>query len=153
MASSGNDPPRRTTPSVTNLVSRMPGAPVPPSILALAKSAPRRKMYLMQTLPETKLVGYIELEVGSLEVQVPIRATDTGIDPEGGKSPLASFVTEGEAYAIVVRGDSSSLAVEGRARGRAGSRPASIAQAAQLALPPETGGGVLRVRPRPLRRW
>jgi hypothetical protein len=70
----------------------------------------------MQTLPETKLVGYIELEVGSLEVQVPIRAADSGIDPEGGKSPLASFVTEGEAYAIVVRGDSSSLAVEGAVR-------------------------------------
>jgi hypothetical protein len=69
----------------------------------------------MQTLPETKLVGYIELEVGSLEVQVPIRAADSVADSEGIK-PLASFVTEGDAYAIVVRGDSSSAAVEGAVR-------------------------------------
>jgi len=68
----------------------------------------------MQTLPETKLVGYIELEVGSLEVQVPIRAADPEAD--GAKPPLASFVTEGDAYAIVVRGDSSSSAVEGAVR-------------------------------------
>ena len=70
----------------------------------------------MQTLPQTKLVGYIELEVGSLEVQVPIRVADSVADSEGSRPPLASFVTEGEAYAIVVRGDSSSAAVEGAVR-------------------------------------
>jgi len=70
----------------------------------------------MQMLPETKLVGYIELEVGSLEVQVPIRAAKSAADLDAGKRPLASFVTEGDAYAIVVRGDSTSAAVEGAVR-------------------------------------
>jgi hypothetical protein len=85
-------------------------------ILALAKITPGRKFLRMQTLPEKKLVGYIELEVGSLEVQVPIRAAEPGADAETGRTPLASFVTEGEAYAIVVRGDSTSAAVEGAVR-------------------------------------
>ena len=61
----------------------------------------------MQTLTEAEIVGFVELKVGSMAVQVPIRAAE----PEG-ELPLASFETEGEAYAILVRGDTSSKAVE-----------------------------------------
>ena len=61
----------------------------------------------MQTLSEAEIVGFVELKVGSLDVQVPIRAAEPA-----GELPLASFETEGEAYAILVRGDTSSKAVE-----------------------------------------
>lgn len=65
----------------------------------------------MQSLGKTNLVGFVELQVGSLAVQVPIRHAN----PEGQEVaplPLASFETEGESYAILIRGDSTSRAVE-----------------------------------------
>lgn len=65
----------------------------------------------MQTLSERELVGYVELEVGSLAVQVPLRAAEPAVE-----MPLASFETEGDACAIVVRGDTSSTAVEAALR-------------------------------------
>jgi hypothetical protein len=61
----------------------------------------------MQSISETEIVGFVELQVGSLNVQVPIRAAKPVRE-----LPLASFETEGEAYAILVRGDTSSKAVE-----------------------------------------
>jgi hypothetical protein len=67
----------------------------------------------MQALTNNELVGFMELQVGSLAVQVPIRAaapTPT--------LPLASFEVDGEGCAILIRGDSSSKAVE-RAMGEA----------------------------------
>jgi hypothetical protein len=67
----------------------------------------------MQTLTKTELVGFMELQVGSLAVQVPIRAAEPGP-----ALPLASFEVEGDACAILIRGDSSSKAVE-RAMGEA----------------------------------
>src|SRR6188768_1748447 len=65
----------------------------------------------MQSLGKKELVGFVELQVGSLAVQVPIRHAkpeDQGIAP----LPLASFETEGEHYAILIRGDGNSRAVE-----------------------------------------
>lgn len=67
----------------------------------------------MQTLTNTELVGFMELQVGSLAVQVPIRAADPVPS-----MPLASFEVDGDACAILIRGDSSSKAVE-RAMGEA----------------------------------
>jgi hypothetical protein len=55
----------------------------------------------------SELLGFVELEVGSLAVQVPIRAAEPATE-----LPLASFETDGDACAILVRGDTSSKAVE-----------------------------------------
>jgi hypothetical protein len=62
---------------------------------------------------KTQIVGFMEVQVGSLAVQVPIRTAEP--TPT---QPLASFETEGDSYAITIRGDSSSKAVE-RAMGEA----------------------------------
>jgi hypothetical protein len=67
----------------------------------------------MQAQTKTQIVGFMELQVGSLAVQVPIRAAEP--TPS---LPLASFEVEGDSYAIFIRGDSSSKAVE-RAMGEA----------------------------------
>ena len=67
----------------------------------------------METQTKTQIVGFMELQVGSLAVQVPIRAADPMPS-----LPLASFEVEGDSYAILIRGDSSSKAVE-RAMGDA----------------------------------
>jgi hypothetical protein len=60
-----------------------------------------------------QIVGFMELQVGSLAVKVPIRTAEP--TPS---LPLASFEVEGDSYAILIRGDSSSKAVE-RAMGEA----------------------------------
>ena len=65
----------------------------------------------MQTLSDRALVGFVELEVGSLAVQIPLRAAEPALE-----LPLASFETEGDACAILVRGDTSSTAVEAALR-------------------------------------
>lgn len=65
----------------------------------------------MQSLGKTNLVGFVELQVGSLAVQVPIRHAKPE-EQEMTPLPLASFETEGESYAILIRGDSTSRAVE-----------------------------------------
>lgn len=62
----------------------------------------------MQTLSNKELMGYVELRVGSLKVEVPIRAASQD-SPTG---PLAKFETDGNAFAILVRGDVSSKPVE-----------------------------------------
>jgi len=67
----------------------------------------------MQSQTKTQIVGFMELQVGSLAVQVPIRTAEP--TPA---LPLASFEVEGDSYAILIRGDSSSKAVE-RAMGEA----------------------------------
>jgi hypothetical protein len=67
----------------------------------------------MQTMTKTELVGFMELQVGSLAVQVPIRAAEPGP-----ALPLASFEVDGDACSILIRGDSGSKAVE-RAMGEA----------------------------------
>jgi hypothetical protein len=61
----------------------------------------------MQTNTTSELVGFVQLQVGSLAVQVPIKAASPAAD-----QPLASFHTEGDAYSIVIRGDKTSKAVE-----------------------------------------
>lgn len=65
----------------------------------------------METLSRAVLLGYVELQVGSLAVQVPIRAADPPSD-DGVASPLASFAVEGDACAILVRGDQQNAQVK-----------------------------------------
>jgi hypothetical protein len=50
----------------------------------------------MQTLAKTKLVGFVELKVGSLNVQVPIRSAKSD-DQGDAKTPLASFEADGSS--------------------------------------------------------
>jgi len=64
----------------------------------------------MHSLSEAELVGFLELKVGSLAVQVPIRTADTSNDH--GPQPLAQFATEGENCAILIRGEPTSMVVE-----------------------------------------
>ncbi|HVY47272.1 MAG TPA: hypothetical protein VHB21_15395 [Minicystis sp.] len=61
----------------------------------------------MQSLSKTELVGFVQLQVGSLAVQVPLRAAEPSVE-----APLASFQTDGDACAILIRGDRTSKAVE-----------------------------------------
>jgi hypothetical protein len=63
----------------------------------------------MQAL-EKKVVGYVELEVGSLAVQVPVREADP-TEPDY-DTRLASFETDGQDCVIVVRGDTTTGAGE-----------------------------------------
>jgi hypothetical protein len=64
----------------------------------------------MQVLTQRELLGFVEVQVGSKSVQVPICAAKK--DDEARIEALATFVSEGDAYAIVVRGDSGSPVVE-----------------------------------------
>lgn len=96
-----------------SLRARIPAWLVPASRGTLAGGYGTTHVSCMQTLTKTELVGFMELQVGSLAVQVPIRAAEPG--PQ---LPLASFEVEGDACAILIRGDSSSKAVE-RAMGEA----------------------------------
>ncbi len=67
----------------------------------------------MELQLKTPIVGFMEIKVGSLSVQVPIRTAEPAPS-----LPLASFEVEGNNCAILIRGDSSSKAVE-RAMGAA----------------------------------
>jgi len=72
---------------------------------------------LMHALSKSALLGFVELQVGSLAVQVPIRAADS--EPEGPTTealPLASFATEGDGCVILVRGDTGNAEVENAVR-------------------------------------
>ncbi|MFO0617416.1 MAG: hypothetical protein U0414_32770 [Polyangiaceae bacterium] len=53
----------------------------------------------------SKLLGYVELKVGSLDVEVPIR---TRGEPAPDGTPLAMFEMKGDAYAIMVTEESRS---------------------------------------------
>lgn len=66
----------------------------------------------MQALSQAELLGFVELQVGSLAVQVPLRAADPVALEQPGSAPLASFAVEGDACAILVRGDTSNVQVE-----------------------------------------
>ena len=65
----------------------------------------------MQSFAKADLVGFLELQVGSMAIQVPIRHADPGVGSDG-PIPLATFQAEGNSGAILIRGDSSSRAVE-----------------------------------------
>jgi hypothetical protein len=92
----------------------------------LAKPGRTTHVFLMQTETKTQIVGFMELQVGSIAVQVPIRSAvpeaeeprTTSARKSDAALPLASFEVEGDDYAILIRGDSSSKAVE-RAMGDA----------------------------------
>ena len=61
----------------------------------------------MQVLSEAELLGFVELKVGSLAVQVPIRANKSETN-----GPTATFIAEDGSCAILVRGDTTSAVVE-----------------------------------------
>jgi hypothetical protein len=82
-------------------------ARVPAWTAGLAPTFRATHVSCMQTMTKTELVGFMELQVGSLAVQVPIRAAEPGP-----ALPLASFEVEGDACSILIRGDSASKAVE-----------------------------------------
>lgn len=63
-------------------------------------------MQNMTTKPE--LVGFLELQVGSISVNVPIKSRG----PAAAGAPLAELETEGRSVAILVTGDAGSKAVE-----------------------------------------
>ena len=67
----------------------------------------------MQTLSRTEVLGFVELQVGSLNVRVPICAAETKVEDKW-QAPQATFAVEGESYAIMLRGDPNSQFV-GRA--------------------------------------
>ncbi len=67
----------------------------------------------MQAL-EKKVVGYVELEVGSLAVEVPVREADPVEARYADK--LAFFEADDQTCAIVVRGDTTSHAGEAALR-------------------------------------
>lgn len=63
----------------------------------------------MQALSQSELLGFVELQVGSRAVQVPIRAAAPSASIT---EPLASFAVEGDSCAILVRGNTSNEHVE-----------------------------------------
>ena len=65
----------------------------------------------MQSITEAELVGFLELQVGSLAVKVPVRSARAA-GQDWTALPLATFETEGSSFASLVRGDTSSKAVE-----------------------------------------
>jgi hypothetical protein len=65
----------------------------------------------MQTLSERKLVGYVEIQVGTFAVRVPVRSAEPAT-PGTGALPVATFDVEGETYAISVQGDAGTAAAE-----------------------------------------
>lgn len=65
----------------------------------------------MQSFSKADLVGFLELQVGSMAIQVPIRHAEPSQGSDG-PIPLATFQAEGSSCAILIRGDSSSRAVE-----------------------------------------
>jgi hypothetical protein len=56
------------------------------------------------TLNDARLLGFVELTVGSLQVQVPIRALESATHD----TPLARFEVHGNKYAIMVSEESRS---------------------------------------------
>ncbi|HEY4121226.1 MAG TPA: hypothetical protein VGM56_25350 [Byssovorax sp.] len=73
----------------------------------------------MQSLSNNEIVGFVQLKVGSLDVQVPVRAIASHVDFDDSapasrdhRTPVVSFQTEGDSCAILVRGDHTSKAVE-----------------------------------------
>jgi hypothetical protein len=59
-------------------------------------------------LHQAELLGFVQLDLGSMAVQVPVRVAK---GEEAAAEPLASFQQEGDACAIIVRGDTSSTEV------------------------------------------
>jgi hypothetical protein len=65
----------------------------------------------MQTSAGRRVLGFIELQVGSLPVKIPVRLAEPGI--QGDRSlPLAQFEVEGDSCAISVRAEPSAPGVE-----------------------------------------
>ena len=65
----------------------------------------------METITQAELLGFLELQVGSIAVQVPIRAAEVNSE-DAGDTPVASFAVEGDACAILVRNDRAQKLVE-----------------------------------------
>lgn len=68
----------------------------------------------MHVPSRSEVVGFVQLRVGSRDVQVPVRSLDPTIaDDEGpGPFPLAAFTVEGRSFSIIVRGTPGTPDVE-----------------------------------------
>jgi hypothetical protein len=65
----------------------------------------------MQALPGRRVLGFIELQVGSLPVKVPVQAAAPSADDDR-SLPLAQFEVQGDSCAISVRAEPSAPGVE-----------------------------------------
>jgi hypothetical protein len=59
---------------------------------------------------ESKLVGYVDLDLGRRAIRVPVQSVEPGADGAG-EAPLVSFEFEDGLVEIVVRGDMNSAGV------------------------------------------
>lgn len=62
----------------------------------------------MQSTRALGVLGYVEIEVGSKKIEVPIRSAQS----DDASAPLAKFEMDGDRYAIFVRDGVSSHIVE-----------------------------------------
>jgi hypothetical protein len=64
----------------------------------------------MITHPDRKFLGFVDLDLGSSAVRVPVQAVDP-LQESSTQAPLVSFECEGDVCEFLVRGDASSEAV------------------------------------------
>jgi hypothetical protein len=65
----------------------------------------------MQTSAGRRVFGFIELQVGSLPVKIPVRSAVPGADDDR-SLPLAQFEVDGDSCAISIRAEPSVPGVE-----------------------------------------
>jgi hypothetical protein len=65
----------------------------------------------MQARLDKRVLGFIQLQVGSLPVKIPLRSAERPADGDSA-GPLAQFEVEGNSCAISVREDPSFPGVE-----------------------------------------
>ncbi len=65
----------------------------------------------MQVSGDRRIFGFIELQVGSLPVRIPVQLALPSADDDE-SLPLAQFEADGDSYAISVRADPSTPGVQ-----------------------------------------
>jgi hypothetical protein len=69
----------------------------------------------MLSLTERKLLGFLDLDLGAMEVRVPVRAAAPGVDIAP-QSDVVSLECDGSTCEIIVHADPSSDVVSDRMR-------------------------------------
>ncbi len=64
----------------------------------------------MNTFNERKLLGFLDLDLGALEVRVPVRSVEPA-DARPSSAPVAVLECDGSTCEIVVRSDANTSAV------------------------------------------
>lgn len=62
----------------------------------------------MLSLTERKLLGFLDLDLGAMEVRVPVRAAAKGVDCAASESEVVSLECDGSTCEIIVHADPSS---------------------------------------------